>query len=345
MAAATHPLGPGTLGLGGMFSLEPITSPGRGYSEIFQVGEAYQGLQITDHQHPHDLFMQLSASWSVPLGTRSRLTIVGAPAGEPALGPVSFMHRTSSAENSRSPLAHHIFDSTHMASSVILGRYDLGIVSVEGSAFRGREADEHHYDLDPGALDSWSTRLWLRATPGWLIQASHGFLEEPEELEPGDQRRTNVSASWSRHRTNGFTAMTAAVGRNERTYSLVRSFLIEATHKSGPSSIFGRFESTEVETEVLLFPQIVHVPHPGELVDLVKAFTVGAVRDIATVQGASMGIGSDVTFYGVSPLLRNTHGDRPVSFQVFLRVSRANQSRRMWDMTMAQQHGSRGHSH
>jgi hypothetical protein len=344
MAAAAHPLGPGSLGFTGMLSLEPLTSPGRGYSEIFQVGEAYQELQITDHQHPHDFFMQLAASWSVPLGARSRITFAGAPVGEPALGPVAFMHRTSSAENPLAPLAHHIFDSTHSASGVILGRVDLGIVSVEGSIFHGREPDEHHYDLEFGALDSWSARVWVRPTPGWLIQASHGFLEEPEELEPGDQRRTNVSASWSRQRANGFTAATGAWGRNERQYSLLRSFLIEATHKSGASSIFGRFEATEVETEILLIPQVVHVPHPGELVDLVTAFTVGGVRDVARVRGAAIGVGGGFTFYGVPPLLQNTHDEHPVSFQVFIRVARADLARRMWDMTMAR-HGGSAHGH
>ena len=37
--------------------------------------------------------------------------------GEPALGPVPFMHRASAAENPTAPIAHHIFDSTHIASS------------------------------------------------------------------------------------------------------------------------------------------------------------------------------------------------------------------------------------
>jgi hypothetical protein len=344
MGTAARPLGAGTFGTTGMISMEPWTSPGRGYAEIFQVGEAYQGLQITDHQHPHDLFMQLAASWSVPLGARSRLTFAGAPVGEPALGPVAFMHRASSAENPLAPLAHHIFDSTHITSSVILARYDFGILALEGSAFRGREPDEHHYDLELGAPDSWSARVWLRPTPGWLIQASHGFLEEPEELEPGDQRRTNVSASWSRRRASGFTAITAALGKNDRQYSRLRSFLLEATHKFGPSSIFGRYESSEVETEILLFPTIVHVPHPGELVDLVHAFTVGGVRDIATVRGAAIGVGGDVTFYGVPPLLQNTHDEHPVSFQLFVRVAPANPMRRMWDMTMGQ-HAAGGHQH
>ena len=274
---------------------------------------------------------------------RSNATVSGALVGEAALGPVPFMHRASSAENPMAPLAHHIFDSTHMSRSVILGRVDRGIVSVEGSVFHGREPDEHHYDLELGALDSWSARVWFRPTPGWLIQASHGFLEEPEALEPGDQRRTNVSASWSRHRNTGFTAVTAALGRNRRPYSTLDSFLIEGTHKAGKSSFYTRFENTEVETEILLFPQIVHVPHPGELVDTVRAFTIGSVRDVMTLRPLVIGVGGGVTFYGVPALLQNTHGANPVSFQLFVRVARSDLTRRMWDMTMAQHAG--GHQH
>jgi len=341
MAAANRRLGAGSFGVAGMLSAEPMTAPGLGFAQIFQVGEAYEGLQITDHQHPHDLVMQLSASWRLGLGARTSLTLVGAPVGEPALGPVPFMHRASSAENPNPPLAHHIFDSTHTSSGVILGRVDHGIVAVEGSMFHGREPDEHHYDLEFGALDSWSGRVWLRPARGWLIQASHGFLEEPEALEPGDQRRTNVSASWSRHTASGFTAITAALGRNERQYSVLRSFLIEGTHKAGKSSVFARFEHTEVETEILLFPQVVHVPHPGELVDPVRAVTMGAVRDVFLIHPLAIGVGGDVTLNGVPALLKNTHGDHPVSFQVFVRVSRSDLTRRMWDMTMT--HAAGGH--
>ncbi len=343
MGTASRRLGPGTLGVTGMLALEPLTAPGLGFSEIFQVGEAYQGLQITDHQHPHDLFMQLSSAWGVPIGARMNATVSGAFVGEPALGPVPFMHRASSAENPMAPLAHHIFDSTHMASSVILGRVDRGMFSLEASVFHGREPDEHHYDVEFGALDSWSARVWFRPTPGWLVQASHGFLEEPEALEPGDQRRTNASASWSRRGDAGFTAITAALGRNRRPYSTLDSFLIEGTHKVGKTSFYTRFENTEVETEILLFPQIVHVPHPGELVDTVRALTLGSVRDVMSFRPLVIGVGGGVTFYGVPALLENTHGAHPVSFQLFVRIARFDLARRMWDMTMAQHAG--GHRH
>jgi hypothetical protein len=227
---------------------------------------------------------------------------------------------------------------------VILGRIDRGIASVEASVFHGRESDQERFDLDFGALDSWAFRGWLRPTASWLIQASHGFLEEPEALEPGDQRRSSASASWSRHLPNGFTALTVAVGRNRRNYSQVDSALIEGTHKRGRWSLYGRFERTDVETEILLFPNVVHVPHPGELVDTIQAFTIGSVRDFWTIRGLAFGAGGDATFYGVPELLQNTHDARPLSFHVFLRIARSDLTRRMWDMTMGQ-HGGVGHRH
>lgn len=46
MATGSLQLGPGSFSATAMVSAEPLTSPGKGYSQIFQVGEAYEGLQI-----------------------------------------------------------------------------------------------------------------------------------------------------------------------------------------------------------------------------------------------------------------------------------------------------------
>ena len=81
MGTASRRLGPGSFGMTGMLTVEPLTAPGLGFAEIFQVGEAYQGLQITDHQHPHDLFMQLSSSWSVPIGAQKQRDGLGCSRG------------------------------------------------------------------------------------------------------------------------------------------------------------------------------------------------------------------------------------------------------------------------
>ena len=345
MAMASRPVARAMLTLTAMVSAEPLTTGAAGYSEIFQEGEAYRGLQVTDRQHPHDLFMQLSAAWKTPIGRGTSLTLAGGPVGEPTLGPVAFMHRPSAAENPVAPLAHHIFDSTHIASTVVMLRLDRGPLALEGSLFHGREKDERRYDIELGALDSWASRVWFRPAPAWTLQASYGFLHQPEELEPGNQRRANASVSWLRTRGDSeYSAVTVAIGRNARQYSVVDSILAEGTHDVGRLAMFGRFENTSVETEILLFPEVVHRPHPGELIDTIRATTAGLVWKIHDINALSVGVGADATMYGVPPLLEVTHGAFPVSFHVFVRLARRDINRRMWNETMGG-HDASHHEH
>ena len=96
MAMASRNAGPGRLTLTGMISLDPLTATARGYRELFQVGEEYQGAPLVDEQHPHDFLMQAAVVWRVPIGPPDdamHLTFAAAPVGEPALGPIAFMHR------------------------------------------------------------------------------------------------------------------------------------------------------------------------------------------------------------------------------------------------------------
>src|SRR6202011_362541 len=110
MGTATRETSRGRLTFTSMLSLDPATVGKAGYREIFQAGEALNGRPLIDRQHPHDLFMQLAAVWRVPMNTSTGLTLAGAPVGEPALGPVAFMHRASSADNPTAPLSHHQLD-------------------------------------------------------------------------------------------------------------------------------------------------------------------------------------------------------------------------------------------
>jgi hypothetical protein len=119
MPMAYHKLGKGTLQLRGMFSAEPFTFPPGGSPLLFQTGETYKGQPLIDRQHPHDLFMELSAQYTLPLGERGTwFTYFGYP-GEPALGPVAFPHRMSASEN---PSRAHYW--LHL-SLVQVGRVDL----------------------------------------------------------------------------------------------------------------------------------------------------------------------------------------------------------------------------
>ena len=341
MAMFSRDLGAGRFTVSTMLSLDPLTVGEDGYSEIFQAGETYDGKPLIDRQHPHDLLMQLAAVWRVPLNDSLGLTLAGGPVAEPALGPVAFMHRQSAAENPTAPLGHHTFDSTHIAMGVITAALDSGPWMVESSIFHGREPDENRWDLmDPGALDSWSVRGWYRPQPEWTFQASHGFLNEPEALEPGDVRRTTLSAEWVRQGDTGYTAALLGYGRNDKGQQAYNAVLAEATHKVGRTSFYGRFETLQVETELLQ----TGVPHQHEdepaARDAVIAFTLGAVRDVWSWNGADLGLGADVTFYGVPDALAPTHGSRPLSFHIFGRIRPPASLGRMWGqfMTKPMQH-------
>jgi hypothetical protein len=334
MGTGAHSLGRGRLSLNGMVSAEPLTLTKAGYSQLFQMGESYKGLENIDRQHPHELFSQLSAVWRVPIGS-SGLTVGGGPVGEATLGPVAFMHRASAGDNPTAPLGHHTFDSTHIVQGVVALALDRGPWMAEGSLFRGREPDEDRYNIDAGPLDSWAARLWYRPSAAWSAQISHGFLKQPERLEPGNIRRTTASLSWQRERGSRVAALTMLVGRNKKRYTDLTAFLSEATVPWGRQALYARAELLQVESEHLLFPTVVHTPHPGELVDWLGAYTLGGIRDLLTGRPLDLSIGGDVTFYSVPDRLRPYYGTKPVSLHVFVRVKPpAGAMGRMANMTM-----------
>lgn len=262
MGMARRNVGKGQLRLNLMLSLEPATLGRQGYSHIFEIGETFEGNPLIDHQHPHDFLMQAAAIWRQPLWKGLTLTLAGAPVGEPALGPIAFMHRSSAAENPMSPLGHHTFDSSHISMGVITAGLDRGPFQIESSVFHGAEPDENRWDLmDHGALDSWSIRGWYRPSPAWSFQVSQGFLKVPDPLEEGDVWRTTASAhvqlpgpgrrSLGAGRGAGSTSVTAAWGRNHKLSGTYDAYLAEMTRARPSTSLFWRVEATQVETDVL----------------------------------------------------------------------------------------------
>jgi hypothetical protein len=130
-----------------MVSLDPVTER-TGYPLLFQSGETYKGKPLVDRQHPHDLFSELSAGYSQALSNKSDVFIyVGYP-GEPALGPVAFMHRPSSLDNPDAPITHHWLDATHITFGVATVGVRYGNFRIEGSSFTGREPGEMRFNFD-----------------------------------------------------------------------------------------------------------------------------------------------------------------------------------------------------
>src|SRR5262245_48926434 len=311
MLMATRPtMKHGTVTLTGMYSLDPALVGADGYRELFQAGEVFEGRPLIDRQHPHDFFMQMSASWLINPSSSTRVTLTGAPVGAPALGPIPYMHRASSFDDPMTPLTHHLFDSTHISFGVATASVERGAWTLQGSVFNGREPDEHRWDLDFGRMDSVSGRLWFRPTPEWAIQVSTGRLVSPEALEPGNIQRTTVTASWTRSSNAGLTAVTAGYGRNALTIDLPRNgAFVEGARHVAPYSIYGRIEVLQLDH---------HIADVS-----IGAFTVGGVRDILTRWGLEGGIGAGITLYATPGLLTPSYGAHPMSWQVFFRLRAA----------------------
>ena len=361
MPMAFHKLGKGTVQLRGMFSFEPFTFPPGGSPLLFQTGETYKGQPLIDKQHPHDLFMELSAQYTLPVGERGTwFTYFGYP-GEPALGPVAFMHRMSASENPSATLSHHLQDSTHIAFGVLTTGFTYRWLKLEGSIFNGREPDENRYDFDSHRWNSRSARLSIMPNSNWTMQVSYGFLRSPEghghrsgPVPRAARRhhrrrrhglrlgRATASAQYNRPLNRGNWASAFIWGRNHtsspaETHNL-NGYTVESTiNFLDKNYLYTRMELVD-KNELLRASDRALLgitdDHPSFRIG---AFTFGGARDIWNTEKVSFAIGSDLTFYSKPSVLDQIYGNNPVSWKLFLRL-------RPGKMDMQSMHGMHGNT-
>jgi len=310
----------GKLSLLGAWTVEPVTVEQGGSPELFQRGETYRGALLVDRQHPHDLFVELALRWERPLSRTTAFILYLSPWGEPAVGPTAYPHRLSASENPTAPLAHHNQDSTHISADVVTAGMRLAKVTLEGSAFHGREPDENRYDIDQGAIDSYSGRLTFRPTGGLAIQISAARREHPESIEPGDQTRQTFSVEYARGTPGGFLAASLLVGRNLLPEGPEWGNGLEATWKFRDRNfLYGRVESVDRDVTELLDKRQ-RPPGIAPRRTVVQAVTLGYVRNIPLVSRLETGVGGGLTVYRQDAALDPAYGRRPVSGQAFLRI-------------------------
>ena len=334
MPMAFRRVGRGTLQLRGMFSVEPLTFSGAGSPQLFQTGEVYQGRPIRDFQHPHDLFMELSAQYTLPLGERGTWFAYFGYPGEPALGPVAFMHRPSASENPTAPLSHHLQDSTHITFGVFTTGFTYRWLKVEGSVFNGREPDDRRYNFEANPWTSRSARVSVAPSRNWAFQFSHGFLKNPEFFGEGDTRRTTASAQYNRPLPRGNWATAFVWGRNREEHGgevfRLNSYLLESTlNFLRRNYLYTRLELVDREGDDLLTHEELHEVGFGEgahPVFRVGAYTFGAARDLWTTDKLSVALGGDFTFYSKPDVLDSLYGRNPTSYKFFLRFRPAPMS-------------------
>jgi hypothetical protein len=315
MGMAQRPLGNGTLQFKAMLSPEPLMGPS-GYPLLLASGETANGRdRLIDRQHPHDLFMELSASVSQNIGSNGSLFVYAGLPGEPAFGPPAFMHREAILDSPEAPISHHWLDSTHISFGVVTAGVVLDRVKLEVSRFNGREPDQHRWNIETGPLDSTAVRLSWNPTPELALQGSWGHFVDPEQLEPGvNQKRLSASLLYAREVAPGWKfAGTLAWGRKTAEHHSDDAFVAEASVKHAEWTIFGRGEMVDNRE---LLPLTEHGP-----AFRVGKVSVGTVRDFRIAKDLSLGGGGlfAVNFVpdGLAPLYG---GHNPTGAMAFVRL-------------------------
>ena len=303
-----------------MLSPEPFTVPRRGYPLLLQNGETYHGEPLHDAQHPHDLFMAVSAAWSHALTDHIASQLYVAPSGEPALGPVAFPHRASAGFDPMAALGHHWVDSTHVSFGVVTGALFTETWKLEVSRFNGREPDEVRTNFDLESLDSTSGRLSFNPTGHWSFQASYGRLASPDVLEAGlAETRATASASYAGEVKGGQLLWTAGIGRDRHAGEDPSSALFaEAVWDFGANTVFGRVEWTQKTGHDLAIED----PALHDRAFGVGAFSLGYHRTLTGLGLFRLGAGTRLTVNEVpSDLAAARYGTRhPLGAVVYLRL-------------------------
>jgi hypothetical protein len=315
MGVARRDLGDGVLQFRTMLSPDPLMGK-RGYPLHLAAGETADGVNtLVDRQHPHDLFMELSASYSYRLSEEASLFVYGGLPGEPAYGPPAFMHRMSIMDSPEAPISHHWLDSTHITFGVLTAGLIVGNVKLEGSRFNGREPDQHRYNIETGPLDSTSLRLSWNPTSRLSLQGSWAHLVSPEQLEP-DENSTRWSASGIYTRPlgrNGWWSTSLAWGRRSAEHDQLDAFALESAVGIRDWTLFGRAE--RVETNELL--QV--GGHHGPIFNVAK-LSLGAIRDFRVGPNVRLGVGGLYALNFVPDQLEALYAGDPRGAMLFVRL-------------------------
>jgi hypothetical protein len=301
-----------------MLSLEPLTVGADGYPLLLQTGETFEGRPLIDRQHPHDLFMEAALMYTRPLGSNVALQLYGGPAGEPALGPTAFPHRQSASTDPLAPLGHHWQDSSHITFGVVTAGIMTRWAKLEGSWFNGREPDEERYDFDLRGFDSYSARLTVNPNRHWSVQASYGFLESPEALQPDEsvQRYTTSATHTTRLGEGRSWATTAVLGINQHpdgdpTYGA----LVESSLDLGHLGItFARLEQLAKGAEDFGMPQ--------DATFTLSSLVLGHVHPLPHFASVEPALGVRVSANLVDAALESRYGTRfPLGVMAYLRLA------------------------
>src|SRR5205814_3934013 len=273
-----------------MLRRDSATVTNRGYPLLLQSGESYLGQPLHDRQHPHDVWMELAVMYERALSPSIGITAYVAPSGEPALGPVAFMHRPSAMDNPVAPLGHHWQDATHISFGVLTAGIFGHHWKLEGSVFNGRESNEERWGFDRLRLDSYSGRFTAHIDSNWVFSTGYGFLKRPEGLSPSEpvHRITASILHGQKLGMGGQLATTVVWGANRRAGKTTHSILAESeTILDHRNTLTGRLEIVQKSAEDLVLPSG-GFAHDSTFT--VTTISAGYIRETINRRDAALGL-------------------------------------------------------
>ncbi|NOS84267.1 MAG: hypothetical protein HOP31_03915 [Ignavibacteria bacterium] len=312
----------GLLKFGLMLSLDRLTEGGDGYPLLYQSGETWEGKPLVNRQHPHDLFAELSVGYTQRLNKDIDITGYFGYPGEPALGPVAFMHRVSSSNNPDAPLSHHWQDASHITFGVGTLGLRYKIFRLEGSVFTGSEPDEERWGFDKMNLNSYSYRLSVNPTKNFALQFSQGFIKSPEALEPGvDVTRTTTSVIHSHNFSSTRNINTTfAWGYNDKGHGHTEhSFLLESNLQINKLALYGRYEFVQKDSDELSLEGFKHDAKFN-----INAITLGTNYRIFQFSNTNVSLGIQGSMYFSPKELQPIYGKNPLSAQIYIKLNPAD---------------------
>src|SRR6266702_2205968 len=293
MGMAERQIGDGTLGFRAMLSPDPFMGPS-GYPLLLATGETADGrTPLIDRQHPHDLFMELAGSYSHKLSPTSSVFVYAGLPGEPALGPAAFMHRTSGVDIPEAPITHHWLDSTHITFGVVTAGLVLDNWKIEASSFRGREPDQHRFDIEEPKLDSYSARFTASAT------YTRPF---------GQNTLWSSTFVWGRKMNHPGNTLDGYLLETEAIFNQTYTLFMRAERVQEDELL----ENTTTDLGMI----------PGVLMPVftVNKLSIGGIYDVPVADHLKLGIGGLVSKYVLPSTLKAFYGGDPTSFMVLLRL-------------------------
>ncbi len=337
MLMAAHPLAGGLFRVNAMTSLESAVNGRQGYPELLQTGGVYHRNRLVNYQHPPNLVMEAAALYDHSLTNWIAGELYVAAVGEPALGPVAYMHRPSADADPFAPIGHHGQDATHGSFGVVTAALNTRWMKLEGSAFNAREGDSSYYNLDyKGArLDSYSARLTLAPTPSVTLSAWTGYLMAHDRLETAIGMQRYGASMLTSNTIGGHLLSTAviwgldvhhhgdrehvhdATAATAKHYHEMTNALVEAT--------FGVTKATEVTV------RLEQVQKSGDDLgflagDLTQLFTIrsaslAVTRDALSAKGFTFALGARGAVNRLPETLHLTYRTvTPTGYSIFLKV-------------------------